>query len=102
MLETLGRVYAWDAEARERGLSRASGWRSHQEHSVSLMQRLRKMESGSVGNSGLGNAITYFELYWKALTLFPCVSLVRVREGAEESRAAPQECAVLSDMEPRW
>ena len=35
------------------------------------------MESGSVGNSGLGNAITYFELYWKALTLFPCVSLVR-------------------------
>jgi hypothetical protein len=40
VLETLGEVYGYDAEARERGLSPEERLRFHQEHSQPLMDKL--------------------------------------------------------------
>jgi transposase len=76
VLETLGKVYAYDAEARERGLSRTGRLALHQEHSGPLTEELRKWGQEQLGqkktepNSGLGKAISYLERHWKALTLF--------------------------------
>jgi transposase len=76
VLETLGKVYAYDAEARERGLSRSERLAFHQEHSGPLMEEFRKWGQDQLAqkktepNSGLGKAILYFERHWKALTLF--------------------------------
>ena len=76
MLETLGEVYGYDAEARERGLSPAERLRLHQEHSQPLMDKLHAWlqaqfaERKTEPNSGLGKAITYLLRHWKALTLF--------------------------------
>jgi hypothetical protein len=76
VLETLGSVYANDAEARERGLTRTARLVFHQEKSGPLMEELRKWGQNQLAqkktepNSGLGKAIAYFERHWKALTLF--------------------------------
>jgi hypothetical protein len=76
VLETLGRVYANDAEARAGGLSAGERLRLHQERSGPLMQSLREWFEEQLGerkaepNSGLGKAIQYFQRHWKALTLF--------------------------------
>lgn len=76
VLETLGSVYANDAEARECGLSRTARLIFHQEKSGPLMEELRKWGQDQLAqkktepNSGLGKAIAYFERHWKALTLF--------------------------------
>jgi transposase len=76
VLETLGKVYANDSTARERGLSKAERLALHQEHSKPLLEQLRKWGQEQLAqhktepNSGLGKAITYFERHWNALTLF--------------------------------
>ena len=122
VLETLGEVYGYDAEARERGLSPEERLRFHQEHSQPLMDKLHAWldaqfaERKTEPNSGLGKAITYLLRHWKGLTLFlrearaPLDNnLVErahqvhgcrrglVTGGIETRRAAPQECTVLSD-----
>jgi transposase len=76
VLETLGEVYKYDAEARELGLAAEERLRFHQEGSQPVMEKLhawleaqlteRKVEP----NSGLGKAITYLLRHWKALTTF--------------------------------
>jgi transposase len=76
VLETLGGVYGYDAEAREQGMSAEERLHFHQEHSGSLMEKLhawcqaqfeeRKVEP----NSGLGQAISYLLKHWAKLTLF--------------------------------
>jgi transposase len=76
VLETLGDVYGYDAEAREQGLSAEERLHFHQEHSRPLMEKLhtwceaqfeeRKVEP----NSGLGQAISYLLKHWERLTLF--------------------------------
>jgi transposase len=76
VLETLGDVYGYDAEAREQGLSADERLHFHQQHSGPLMEKLhtwceaqfeeRKVEP----NSGLGQAISYLLKHWVKLTLF--------------------------------
>lgn len=76
VLETLGKVYAYDAQARERGLSGTERLAFHQKHSGPLMEELHQWGHDQLAqkqtepNSGLGKAITYLERHWKALTLF--------------------------------
>ncbi len=76
VLETLGEVYGYDAQAEAQGLSPEERLRFHQQHSQSVMEKLhawlqaqfdeRKVEP----NSGLGTAITYLLRHWIRLTLF--------------------------------
>jgi hypothetical protein len=76
VLERLGEVYKYDAEAREGGLTTEQRLRFHQQHSQPVMEGLhdwleeqfteRKVEP----NSGLGKAISYLLRHWKALTTF--------------------------------
>ncbi|HEV2424504.1 MAG TPA: IS66 family transposase [Terriglobia bacterium] len=76
VLETLGEVYRYDAEARERGLAPEERLRFHQEHSRPVMDQLQVWleaqfaERKAEPNSGLGKAITYLLRHWKALTMF--------------------------------
>jgi transposase len=76
VLETLGEVYRYDAEARESRLTPEERLRFHQQHSQSVMEDLRAwLEAQFAGrktepNSGLGKAITYLLRHWKALTTF--------------------------------
>ena len=71
VLETLGKVYLTDAQARERQLSPEGRLLSHQKHSAPLMDEMRQwMESQfaehkTEPNSGLGKAITYLQRHWK-------------------------------------
>jgi transposase len=76
VLETLGKVYQTDAQARERQLSPESRLLLHQEHSAPLMDELREWmeaqfaEHKTEPNSGLGKAISYLQRHWTKLTLF--------------------------------
>jgi transposase len=76
VLETLGDVYKYDAEARERQLSPEDRLQFHQQHSQPLMAALRAWMEAQFAqhviepNSGLGKAITYFLRHWKGLTAF--------------------------------
>jgi hypothetical protein len=76
VLESLGKVYGYDAQAEERGLSPAERLRFHQEHSGPIMDELHawlraQIEEKKVEpNSGLGSAITYSLKHWSRLTLF--------------------------------
>jgi transposase len=76
VLETLGTVYKYDAEARERKLSPQERLRFHQQHSAPVMEKLQQwMEAQFTQhlvepNSGLGKAIIYFLRHWKGLTAF--------------------------------
>src|SRR5215472_7538905 len=76
VLERLGEVYGYDAEARERGLSPEERLKFHQENSGPVMKKLHQwlegqfIERKTEPNSGLGKAITYLLRHWKALTLF--------------------------------
>jgi hypothetical protein len=76
VLETLGKVYLTDAQARERQLSPESRLLFHQEHSAPLMDEMHQwMESQfaehkTEPNSGLGKAISYLQRHWTKLTLF--------------------------------
>jgi len=76
VLETLGKVYQTDAQARERQLSPESRLLLHQEHSGPLLDELREWmeaqfaEHKTEPNSGLGKAISYLQRHWTKLTLF--------------------------------
>ena len=76
VLETLGSVYKYDAEARERKLSPQERLLFHQQHSEPLLKTLHEWMEAQFAqkqvepNSGLGKAITYFLRHWKGLTAF--------------------------------
>jgi transposase len=76
VLETLGKVYRTDAQARERQLSPESRLLLHQEQSGPLLDELREWmqtqfaEHRTEPNSGLGKAISYLQRHWTKLTLF--------------------------------
>lgn len=76
VLETLGDVYQYDAEARAAKLSPPARLLFHQQHSGPLMNGLQEwmqtqFEQHLVEpNSGLGKAITYCLRHWKGLTAF--------------------------------
>jgi transposase len=76
VLETLGDVYKYDAEAREHQLSPEERLLFHQQHSKPVMENLQQWMEAQFAqhlvepNSGLGKAITYFLRHWKGLTAF--------------------------------
>jgi transposase len=76
VLETLGTVYKYDAEARERKLSPQERLQFHQQHSAPVMDSLQQWLEAQFAqhlvepNSGLGKAITYLLRHWRPLTLF--------------------------------
>ena len=76
VLETLGGIYKYDAEARERTLSPTERLQFHQQHSKPVMEKLLDWLEAQFAqkqvepNSGLGKAITYFLRHWKGLTAF--------------------------------
>jgi len=76
VLEMLGQVYGYDAEARERGLTPEERLRFHQERSGLVMEQLHDWleaqlaERKTEPNSGLGKAIQYLLRHWRPLTLF--------------------------------
>ena len=76
VLESLGEVYGYDAQAREKGMSSDERLGFHQEHSGPVMERLHAWcevqfaERTVEPNSGLGQAISYLLKYWEKLTLF--------------------------------
>jgi transposase len=76
VLESLGTVYGFDAEARDRGLTAGERLEFHQTHSAPVMEELRQwMENQFAAhktepNSGLGKAISYLLRHWTKLTLF--------------------------------
>ena len=69
-------MYAYDAEARERGLCPEERLRFHQECSGPVMDQLHGWlqaqfaERKTEPNSGLGKAITYLLRHWRPLTTF--------------------------------
>jgi len=76
VLETLGEVYKYDAQARQGKLSPAERLAFHQQHSAPVMEQLHQWLEAQFAlhqvepNSGLGKAITYLLRHWKALTAF--------------------------------
>ena len=76
VLESLGEVYHFDAEAKELGLGAAQRLVHHQTYSQPVMERLEawmreKIDQKHVEpNSTLGQAIGYMLKHWKPLTLF--------------------------------
>jgi transposase len=76
VLEALGEVYHFDAEARQRQLDPPARLLHHQTHSQPVMARLQawmqeKLDQKQVEpNSGLGQAIGYMLKHWEPLTLF--------------------------------
>jgi transposase len=76
VLESLGAVYGFDAEAKERGLTAGERLTFHQTHSAPVMEDLRQWmenrfaEHKTEPNSGLGKAISYLLRHWTKLTLF--------------------------------
>jgi len=76
VLETLGAVYKYDAEAHDRHLSAAERLAFHQQHSGPVMEHLHHWLVAQFAlkqvepNSGLGKAITYLLRHWNGLTAF--------------------------------
>jgi transposase len=76
VLESLGEVYHYDAQAKELKLTPEARLRFHQEHSQKpindLQQWMRQQleEKRVEPNSGLGQAFNYMLNHWPALTLF--------------------------------
>ncbi len=76
VLEQLGHVYGYDAEARKRGLTAEERLHFHQQHSGPVMEELHRWleaqlaEKKTEPNSGLGQAITYLLRHWRGLTAF--------------------------------
>jgi len=76
VLESLGGVYGFDAEAKERGLTAEERLTFHQTHSAPVMEDLHQWmevqfaEHKTEPNSGLGKAISYLLRHWVKLTLF--------------------------------
>jgi transposase len=76
VLESLGAVYGFDAEAKDLGLAPEERLQFHQTHSAPVMEDLRQWmeaqfaEHKTEPNSGLGKAISYLLRHWTKLTLF--------------------------------
>jgi transposase len=76
VLETLGRVYGYDAEAREQQMRGTARLEFHQQHSGPVMEELHRWLETQLSlkktepNSSLGQAITYLLRHWKGLTAF--------------------------------
>ena len=76
VLESLGAVYGFDAEAKDLGLTPEERLTFHQTHSAPVMGDLRQWmenqfaEHKTEPNSGLGKAISYLLRHWTKLTLF--------------------------------
>lgn len=76
VLESIGRVYAIDKQARQEGLSPPQRLALHQELSKPVMDRLKawmdeQFEQKRVErNSALGKAISYMQNHWDKLTAF--------------------------------
>ena len=76
VLESLGAVYSFDAEAKERGLTPEERLTFHQLNSAPVMDNLHQWlknqfaEHKTEPNSGLGKAISYLLRHWQELTLF--------------------------------
>jgi transposase len=76
VLESLGAVYGFDAEAKDRGLTPEERLEFHQTHSAPVMEDLHQWmetqfaEHKTEPNSGLGKAISYLLRHWTKLTLF--------------------------------
>jgi hypothetical protein len=76
VLEMLGRVYGYDAEAREQQLRGTARLEFHQRHSGPVMEELHRWleaqfsQKKTEPNSSLGQAITYLLRHWKGLTAF--------------------------------
>lgn len=76
VLESLGEVYHYDAQAKELKLAPEARLRFHQEHSQKPMDELQRWmrqqleEKRVEPNSGLGQAFHYMFNHWSALTLF--------------------------------
>ena len=76
VLESLGAIYGFDAETKERGLTREERLTFHQTHSAPVMEQLHQWmetqfaEHKTEPNSGLGKAISYLLRHWTKLTLF--------------------------------
>ena len=76
VLEMLGKVYAHEADARERGMTALERLSFHQQHSGPVMEELHRWLQDRLAqkkvepNSGLGQAITYLLRHWKGLTAF--------------------------------
>jgi transposase len=76
VLGQLGRVYGYEAEARERHLSAAERLAFHQQHSAPVMDELHRWLEAQLAqkktepNSGLGQAMTYLLRHWRGLTAF--------------------------------
>jgi transposase len=76
VLESLGAVYGFDAEAKGLGLTAEERLEFHKTHSAPVMEDLRQWmetqfaEHKTEPNSGLGKAISYLLRHWTKLTLF--------------------------------
>lgn len=76
VLESLGAVYSFDAEAKQRGLTPEERLTFHQSTSAPVMDDLHRWlknqftEHKTEPNSGLGKAISYLLRHWTKLTLF--------------------------------
>src|ERR1700722_1063929 len=76
VLETLGNVYRYDAEARSAQLSPPDPLLFQQQHSGPVMEQLHQWLEAQFAlkqvepNSGPGKAITYLLRHWKGLTAF--------------------------------
>jgi len=76
VLETLGAVYGFDAEAKQNSLTLEERLEFHQTNSAPLLDELHKWmaaqfaEHRTEPNSGLGKAISYLQRHWTKLTLF--------------------------------
>jgi transposase len=76
VLESLGQVYHFDAQAKEQGYSPEQRLLHHQTHSRPVMEQLRTWMQNQLDdkrvepNSGLGQAMNYLLKYWEPLTLF--------------------------------
>lgn len=76
VLESLGAVYGFDGEAKQRGLTPEERLTFHQSKSAPVMDDLHRWlknqfaEHKTEPNSGLGKAISYLLRHWPELTLF--------------------------------
>jgi hypothetical protein len=116
VLEMLGSVYKYDAEARQQKLSPPERLRFHQQHSQPVMEQLQQWMELQFAqhlvepNSGLGKAITYFLRHWKGLTAFlreagaPLDNnLCTAVNGSAEVMPPPGLCRVLRLLaQPAW
>jgi transposase len=76
VLEQFGRVYGYDADAREQKLTAAERLLFHQQQSAPVMEELHRWLESQLAqkktepNSSLGQAITYLLRHWRGLTAF--------------------------------